>query len=173
MKKTILSLAAAVIAFSSFSSYARTPERKASCQSTDSTCCVAMRGDRQRPAFNPFEGITLSAEQQTQLQALQADCKAKAESAKADRKDKARKAKSDRQANRKAQLERIKAILTPEQYVTYLENIATGERRFAPGHRKDGRKGARANSANRRNKADRRGRCAACPAAAPAQDARS
>lgn len=74
-----------------------------------------------------FTGMTLTDAQKTQLQEL----KAKRCSAKLD-KMKARKAKRqhndstrmvDRRADRKQYLEEVKAIVGPDQYVIYLENV--------------------------------------------------
>lgn len=113
------------------------------------------RGDKakcskaDRKAFNPFEGITLTADQQTKLDALKAECKARREACKgcancpqqancdknckpgekcakaecpvAAGKDKA---VDDRMQQRRDYLNKVKAILTPEQYVTFLENMA-------------------------------------------------
>lgn len=69
--------------------------------------------------FNPFEGINLSKDQESKITALRqqcmADCKAAREQDKAER----RKACNDQ---RRKMLKDIKAILSPEQYVQFLEN---------------------------------------------------
>lgn len=74
-----------------------------------------------------FTGMTLTDAQKTQLQEL----KAKRCAARLD-KMKARKAKrqhndstrmTDRRADRKQYLEEVKAIVGPDQYVIYLENV--------------------------------------------------
>lgn len=113
------------------------------------------RGDKakcnkaDRKAFNPFEGITLTADQQTKLNALKAECKAQREACKGrancpqqancDKNCKPcencaktecpvaagnDKAVANRQQQRRDCLNKVKAILTPEQYVTFLENMA-------------------------------------------------
>ena len=94
------------------------------------------RGERKGPmmqAPNPFEGLNLTADQQTKLDALRAERRAEFEKARADKqKEKAdkkadkMKAKADLRAKMKADREqmlaKIKGILNPEQYVKFLEN---------------------------------------------------
>lgn len=75
---------------------------------------------------NPFEGLNLSAEQQTKLEALKTECqaqrKANAEARKADKQNRQKANKEEARKARTEQLAKIKAILTPEQYVQFLEN---------------------------------------------------
>ena len=83
------------------------------------------RGDR-RQAPNPFEGLDLTADQQAKLDQLKKDCKAARQECKKENKE-ARKALADscKAAGckvRSEQLAKIKEILTPEQYVKFLEN---------------------------------------------------
>lgn len=72
-----------------------------------------------------FEGLNLTDAQKEQIKTIkseqQAARQAKKEAAKAGKDA----AKADRQAERKAYLEKVKAVLTPEQYTQYLENQAT------------------------------------------------
>lgn len=129
------------------------------------------RGDKakcnkaDRKAFNPFEGITLTADQQTKLNALKAECKAQREACKGrancpqqancDKNCKPGencaktecpvaagndKAVANRQQQRRDCLNKVKAILTPEQYVTFLENMAVSR---PAGHHGDKAKMAR------------------------------
>lgn len=128
------------------------------------------RGDKakcnkaDRKAFNPFEGITLTADQQTKLDALKAECKAQREACKGrancpqqtncDKNCKPgencaktecpyagdKKAVANRQQQRRDCLNKVKAILTPEQYVTFLENMAVSR---PAGHHGDKAKMAR------------------------------
>ncbi|MDE5724827.1 MAG: hypothetical protein K2I12_02305 [Duncaniella sp.] len=93
------------------------------CANPCSTPC-AQRGDSTRcrvdgrrgpgARCNAFEGINLTDNQKKQLEALRTECKAQ-------RSDKKTKACDFR----KERLAKVKAILTPEQYTKYLENIAT------------------------------------------------
>lgn len=133
MKKTILSLA--ILLASSTAIFAQKP---AECKS-DSTCTPTCE------LF--FEGITLTPEQQTQVKSIndaraatakakKAEAKAKKDAAKTDRKD-------VRKAERKDYLNSMKSVLTPDQYVVFLENVyvnaPAGNGR--PDMNKDGRRG--------------------------------
>ncbi len=76
-----------------------------------------------------FQGIELTDAQKTQLKALKSDCKAKKVEAKqADKAEKAKKVEA-RRADRKAYLDKVKTILTPEQYTKFLENQKVGRER--------------------------------------------
>lgn len=72
-----------------------------------------------------FEGLNLTDAQKEQIKNIKeeqkAQCQAKKEAAKAQKEA----CKADRQEARKAYLAKIKNVLTPEQYVQYLENQAT------------------------------------------------
>lgn len=86
--------------------------------------CQSHKGDK--PAFNPFEGLNLTPEQQTKIDALKAECKAKKAEFKKDakaKKDQVKKEAKAGRANMKSEmLKQVKGILTPEQYVQFLEN---------------------------------------------------
>lgn len=74
----------------------------------------------------PFQGISnLTDDQKAKLKALKGECaqKAKADKAETKKAQKAQKAEcaKKRQESRKANLAKIKEILTPEQYVEFLE----------------------------------------------------
>lgn len=94
---------------------------KAECpkQQCEATKCQAGKCDQ---AKSPFANLGLTAEQQKKIDALRADCQKNAkeckEQAKTDRKDR-REAMGKRRAE---YLAKIKDILTPEQYVKFLEN---------------------------------------------------
>lgn len=90
-------------------------DKKAVCEQK----CDAKKGPK---APNPFEGLNLTAEQQTKLDALKKECVQQKKAAKeAKQADKAARKQQAKEA-RAQQLAKIKAILTPEQYVTFLEN---------------------------------------------------
>ncbi|MCM1504732.1 MAG: hypothetical protein NC127_06010 [Muribaculum sp.] len=75
--------------------------------------------------FGPFQGLDLTQEQQAKLKALKDNsAKERKESFKENRR--AEKAQSDslRRADQLNYLHSIKEILTPEQYVQFLENMA-------------------------------------------------
>lgn len=121
-------------------------------------------GKRDAQAPNPFEGLNLTADQQTKLEALKKECK-EARMAKAETRQKqARERKNvNREEAKKARTEelaKIKAILTPEQYVKFLENnyltgrhgkkgakdngrLANNDRRGDRGHKHAGNRGNR------------------------------
>ena len=110
-----------------------------------------------RPLFNPFEGIELSDAQKAQFEKLATERKGNFEKNKKDCKNKDVAVRPNPRDMKKKQLEDIKGILTPEQYVKYLENIALnqpmmgkqrhhkqgfdkqGHRRSFPGFRPEGK----------------------------------
>lgn len=145
MKKQIISLAIAAIALTSFTSFAQTKGAAAPCCTATPTgvCTAANRPAPGPKAMNPFEGINLTADQKSKLESLaqerRKDIKARGDEQKKMRRerfqaDSARMVASReaRKADRKAYLAKVKSILTPGQYVTYLENMATEGRM---GHR--------------------------------------
>lgn len=131
MKKKIFGIALVAMSLISFPSMAQTSASTAG--KKDGTCQKACRDGKQKcgkerdgSMCNPFEGLSLSADQQTKLKALQ-------EKRMAERKEKSDKAKASaqvgrqdrmakRQECRKQFLAEVKSILTPEQYVQFLEN---------------------------------------------------
>lgn len=126
--------------------------------------------DRQAALFN---GITLTEEQKTAIanldkqraEARKAACDQK-QSAKKDKanKDNARRpsreqVEQQRMAQRLDYLRRMQSILTPEQYITYLENTAVNAPRFVGdncGRKADMKKGDRRGDKKDMNKSDRR-----------------
>lgn len=138
MKKTILSLAFAAISLVAFNGMAQTNNDNAgnvankecvngtTCANGNKACATAKKAPNKVKA-NPFEGINLTDAQKSQLQQLDTKRKAaRQEQAQAkkdmkQRNDSARKA--DRIASQKAYLEEIKAIVGPENYVVFLENM--------------------------------------------------
>lgn len=122
MKKKIFVIAILSVLTASTSLFAQKTESKEckelNCERGDS-CCMKIK-------YNPFSDLNLTAEQQTKLdnlrQEMKKDRKDAVEKMKAD-KDKNRKAKKEAMENgRKAYLAKVKEILTPEQYVQFLEN---------------------------------------------------
>lgn len=146
-------IAMAAIALAATPAVAQQPQQ-ASADNAECFCGVAPQGKPDKaPRFNPFDGLNLTEQQQTAITNLQnerrqactdaakakkeqkADKQAKADKQKADPKQKA----EQRVASRKAYLEKVKSILTPEQYTKYLENVYVNA---APAHgNKDGKKG--------------------------------
>lgn len=121
-------------------------------------------GKRGAEAPNPFEGLNLTADQQTKLEALKKECKearmAKAETRQKQAQERKNVNREEAKKARTEELAKIKAILTPEQYVKFLENnyltgrhgkkgakdngrLANNDRRGDRGHKHAGNRGNR------------------------------
>ena len=94
-------------------------------------------------AMCPFEGLNLSDKQKEQLKKLEADRRAECEKKAADKKAEMKAKKDEQKAKceemkakmekeRKADLEKIKSILTADQYVKFLENFYLNARPEGP-----------------------------------------
>lgn len=117
--------------------------------------------------MNPFEGLTLSDTQKAQLQQLNAQRKADRQQMAQTRKDNKQRNDSariaERRAAKKSYLEQVKAIIGPDQYVVFLENMYVNG--GAQGHGKAFKKGDRSDkqgfakdrqSKDKRHKGDRK-----------------
>ena len=94
-------------------------------QPTSNTGACTAEGNclqQQKKAFCPFDGLNLSADQQTKLKALADQRKADREKAKAERKQEKKDLRTEMKGRRAEYLAQIKAILSPEQYIQFLEN---------------------------------------------------
>lgn len=142
MNKKISAIALAIVASLGISAFAQTPAacpnkaadcpRSAACapaKACGDSCCTAVF----------FEGITLTPEQQTKIAAIKADRQKAAKEARENR-------KADRKNCKRDYLNKMKEVLTPEQYVVFLENMVVnrpdGPQAFR-GHKMNGRHGAR------------------------------
>lgn len=97
------------------------PDEKFDLTGGPTTCNISTRECAQSKC-NPFEGLNLTGQQQAQLKELREQHAAKnKEKCEKARKDKAE-ARECRKECKKNYLAQVKAILTPEQYVTFLEN---------------------------------------------------
>lgn len=125
MRKNILGLVMAALAFSTIGAYAQS-EKQTVCTEQTQKCCKEKKnhkkgeykGDKKKrnhAKFNPFTGIQLSAEQQSQLDQLKADRKAKKEADKADKKAAQKREREEYNAA-------VEKILTPEQFKQYKAN---------------------------------------------------
>lgn len=171
MKKTFLSIAVLLASIAGVSASAQTTaDATAAKTKTECTKGCAAKG---APAYNPFAGLNLTEQQQSQLQALKTQMKdAKAKEAKT-----REAAKAERQAQKKQKMEarvqarrdylaKVKNILTPEQYIQFLENSYVDQGMKHPGGRhgniaKANRNGKKAQAMrggknHKGNKADRR-----------------
>lgn len=144
MKKVILSLAVLFASSVTAISYAQTQ----SPANANSECCTANGGQTEkvtkdhkgkkdgkkamagqfRGEFNPFVGIQLTPEQEARLENLQKSLRPEREIANKDnltddQKKEFKKGKSaQRSEMKRSYLNGVKSILTPEQYVQFLEN---------------------------------------------------
>lgn len=155
MKKTFLSIAVLLASIAGVSASAQTPA-DATAAAAAKTECNKGRAAKGAPAYNPFAGLNLTEQQQSQLQTLKTQMKdAKAKDAKTKEA-----AKAEKQAQKKQKMEarvqarrdylaKVKNILTPEQYVQFLENSYVDQGLKQPG----GRHGNMA-KANRQSKKD-------------------
>lgn len=164
MMKKMLKLAIVAVALCGLPAIAQnqnntTCNNPATCTQSDcqnaAQCTVNGKNKGQRP--DPFAGITLSDTQKQALEQLQTQCKAKNEARKQElnkdkqaRRQAADARKMDRKNDRREYLNSVKGILSPEQYVVFLENIVI--EKGAPNEvRKDmrfdrGRKGMKDNN---------------------------
>jgi Spy/CpxP family protein refolding chaperone len=150
MKTTRLLLSLAVMALVSMPAMAKKNSKKSAktdATTTEATACTdgekgecpgEQNGKKgMRPMPNPFEGITLTDDQKTQLKNLETErreaFKAKMEA----KKQQAEQAKADGatdfKAERKANLQKMREILGTDNYITYLENIAMMQGAGTPG----------------------------------------
>lgn len=132
MKKNFIALS--VIAAATLGVNAQNPSAKAVCP--QAPCPNVKAGDKARcTAPNPFEGLNLTEQQQKKIdelrQATRQQKLANDSIRKANRDQKMR----DFRNKRSEYLKSVKAILTPEQYVQYLENSYIN----APGPRHGGK----------------------------------
>lgn len=126
MKKTLLSLAfvtAGIFAFNASAQQTCCKPAQECCDPAQECCTTTAPAKGQRIGMaNPFAGIELTAEQQAAMKALNEKYqKAAKENQKAKSEAKKQEGK-DRRESKKAYLNDLKQILTPEQYTTYLEN---------------------------------------------------
>ncbi|MDE7388130.1 MAG: hypothetical protein K2M97_02625 [Muribaculaceae bacterium] len=124
MKKIILSAVVAAMTFGSFTAAAKDNNKDNKQAATEQQCPMQRDGKKMQKC--PFEGLNLSDAQKEQLKQLQESRRAefaKQKNAKKEAKKAAKDQKvADRKQVRRDHLAKIKAILTPEQYVTFLEN---------------------------------------------------
>ncbi len=128
MKKLMIAMAA--VAMTASMAFAQTDKKccdKKDCTKTEQCAKDGKKCDKpcDKQRACEFEGLNLTDAQKEQIKAIKAEQKSKFQ---ADRQAKqAQKAekKEARQNARKEYLAKLKAVLTPDQYVQYLENVAT------------------------------------------------
>lgn len=124
MRKKVLALVMGALAISTIGAFAQTetttcaPQQKECCKNKEGKECKrdkdGKRGEK-KMRLNAFEGITLTAEQQQQIDALRKDQRAKREAEK-------QATKEAKQKSFKEFDEAVSKILTPEQYQQYQTN---------------------------------------------------
>ncbi len=161
MKKIFFSIA--LISAAVLSSYAATNTSANTDSNTRTECpkdgCECKKGraghdGKHDRGMRAFEGITLTDAQKTQIDALRAEAKAKKEAAKkdkAERKENKEKLtaeqkqqmKAEKQAKRQQEWQefsdKVKAVLTPEQYAKFLDNTKQMAERKDKGMKKGGK----------------------------------
>lgn len=173
IKKVILSIAilsaAALSSFAANSNQANTNGKvRTECSKNSGECKKGKhgRGDKGGFGMRAFEGIDLTETQKTQIEALRSDFKAKKEAG-MKQKGEMKQGKENLTAEQKQQLkaekmakrqqaqqefnDKVKNILTPEQYSKYLDNTKKMAENKDKGMKKSGKhhsKGHRGNHAN-------------------------
>ena len=138
MKRKILSLLFIAIATITFTSIAQNENVSSSEINQEETCkCNKHKKggfDNKKKHFNPFEGIALSESQKEQLKEIVVCHKKEKKQSFNDTNE----GKKSPKEMRRKQLDDIKSILTPEQYIQYLENIAMSKshKQFKHMHKK-------------------------------------
>lgn len=115
----------------------------------DTTQCAGPRGCA--PAFCEFDGIQLTDAQKAQVKSLKDKARADRAAKQQAKQDKKAQKRAGRENAKKAYLEELKKILTPEQYVQYLENS------YVKGTPKAGKQGKQGKFDKRGQKAGARG----------------
>lgn len=170
MKKKILSAVLALAAVIGFNATAQ--EQTTDAQKFDKK--EQFKGGRHKaPRYNPFEGITLSEDQKSQFKTLFEEAKKhyaerkdkkdqNVDTTKCDKKEgankhdavKGKRSKHHMNKMKAEYLKKVKEILTPEQYVVFLENMVKHQQpAFGPRHHKHGKKG------HHHNNCDKQGDC--------------
>ena len=166
MKKTILSIAFVTAALFGSTAFAANPaDNSAQCSGNCPTACVAkgekgataLKGKKQarqarRDPMKAFEGINLTDTQKSSIAKLQADREAVRQARRQKTDSTARSQRPDRRQARLDYFKAVSVILTPDQYVTFLENIAAGQPKMEKAQGKRGDKG------NAKAKKDRGGK---------------
>lgn len=131
MKKKILGLAIVALSMATLPAMAGTPKSDSCCAAQGKECNAKCKKDSCSTAPcckpGPFSGLDLSESQKAQLRQLKEKrdsiSREKMKARKADRTSRDSSRIASNRADRKQYLEEVKAIIGPEQYVIYLENI--------------------------------------------------
>lgn len=165
MKKVIVSMMMGMALIAGGSVFAQAPANGTTGATTQTSCCNANGQCTTTPAkaartqFNPFDGIQLTDDQQQRLQVLQQGLgpvvltpeeKAKVKENSNLTPEQKRQLKEEKRAQKKEAkkkyLSGVKEILTPDQYVVFLENCYI----YSPVEKSKAKvKGAKGNKANK------------------------
>ena len=106
------------------------PEGRQQCDKIKGECPKEKGNCEAKQKCNPFENLDLTAEQKIKLDELKAKCAAERDTQKLE----GDKAKAENKGQK--MLEEVKKILTPEQYVKFLENnfLANGKQMHKGSH---------------------------------------
>lgn len=122
MKKKILSIAVLLASVFTVSSMAQTPSCPQQC--ANHAECQAQKG-KCNVQYSPFAGLDLTDKQKSELEALKPSkeqIQAKKDQAKAQKRADRQQRREQKMQYRKDYLAKVKNILTPDQYVQFLEN---------------------------------------------------
>ncbi len=126
MKKRILGIALIAMSLVAFNGMAQTTSNTDTVKQENVKSGKKAKQAR-KAQVNPFEGLNLTESQQTQLRQLDSKRKAARQEQAKLRKENNQRNDSTRMAQRrsakKAYLDEVKAIIGPEQYVVFLENM--------------------------------------------------
>lgn len=139
-KKLILAMfALSAVTFGSFAANGKADDNNNGVCNKKENCPKQKCDRKDRVCPNPFEGLNLTETQKTQLKELRSSMPCGKDRQKCDKKD----GRVDRSQCKRDFLAKVKAILTPEQYVTFLENnfADRGARRHDGNHKGHGPKG--------------------------------
>ncbi len=138
MKRTILSIAFVAVSTIMFTTVANnnSSNEDLTQDKCKKECCeknkIKKGKHHKAHMFNPFEGITLSDSQKEQLKAKAIERKANREKMMKNHSEENKKMRKQWHDMRKQHLEDLKLVLTPEQYVQYLENLALNSHNQKP-----------------------------------------
>lgn len=127
MKKKVLGLALVAMSLAAFSGMAQNTTSTTGTACIEKTKCAKTDKCNRAAKANPYDGLTLTDSQKAQLQQLDARTRSDRQQEARVRKEARQKNDSmrmaDRKASRKSYLEQVKAIVGPDQYVVFLENM--------------------------------------------------
>lgn len=158
MKKKILGIALIAMSFVAFNGMAQTPSNNNTVNQENVQGGKKMNKQARKAQVNPFEGLNLTESQQAQLQQLDSKRKAARQEQANLRKENKQRNDSTRMAERrsakKAYLDEVKAIIGPDQYVVFLENMYVN----AGGNQRHGDKTAFQQGKSKKEQGNRQGR---------------